>query len=300
MKRALFAVLITMMAAAAAADDGSTSTATVCSADAPVLADPQDDAALLQHLYGATQRLRIRHTLAEPATQEITVARTAGGGRDEFRLVRERRAVRHDGRVLWLVILDGAPVRGDAQNPRIDECADCRRQSLALLLQPCAGGWQAPGPAQALAAGGGFATESSYRFLPLGENRIGILQQWKGPSLRGRRELQALFALDADGRVTRVLDLLRRFEDDDCGADANTSGDDAPAACRDTLNRIEPPTDASSDWPPLQIRSRYLDEHGQTRETGYRLEFRNGQYGPESGELAPRLRPDFGARRATP
>lgn len=300
MKRVLFAALIAASATATAAADGAAAATAACSTMAPVLADPQDDAALLRHLYGATQKLHIRSALAGTATRDITSALAAGEGGDEFRLVRERRTVQHDGRALWLVILDSAPARRSAQNLRIDDCPDCRRQSHALLLQPCAGGWRASRPAQALAAGGGFAAESSFRFLPLGDDRIGILQQWKEPSVRGRRELQALFALDASGRVTRLLDLLRRFEDDDCGADANTSGDDAPAACRDTLNRIEPPTDASSDWPPLQIRSRYLDERGQTREAGYRLEYRNGRYVPLSVELAPRLRPDFGARRATP
>lgn len=297
MKRALFALLIAASAAATAVADGAASATSTCPATAPMLADPQDDAALLRHLYGATQKLPVRSALTG-TTREITAALTAGEGGDEFRLVRERRAVQHDGRALWLVILDRVPARRSAQNLRIDDCPDCRRQSHALLLQPCAGGWRALRPAQALAAGGGFAAESSFRFLPLGDDRIGILQQWKDPSVRGRRELQALFALDASGRVTRLLDLLRRFEDEDCGADAG--GDGAPTACRDTVNRIEPPTGTGGGWPPLQIRSRYLDEHGKTRETVYRLEYRNGRYVPLGVELAPRLRPDFASRHTTP
>jgi hypothetical protein len=73
-KRALFAMLIAEAAAAASADDDSMSAAAVCSTTAAVLADPQDDAALLQHLYGTTQRLRLRHALAEPATAEVAAA----------------------------------------------------------------------------------------------------------------------------------------------------------------------------------------------------------------------------------
>lgn len=303
MKCAALSLAAAMLVATAtqAADAPAQATA-ACATTTPTINDLRDDATVLRGLYGATQTLREARVSVVPAT--FVAAATSESGSEEFRVLRERRAVLRDGQAAWLLILESVPVKRDAEGLRLNDCPDCRRRGYALLLQACAGGWQPQGPAQTLATGGSSAAPSSYRFLDLSRERVGIVQQWaEYGGWRSQRELQTLFALHPSGKATRVLDLLRRLKDNiyECGMDASSDKDAPPPICRDTLNRIEATDDATAEWRPLRIGNRFLDEHGRTRETFYRLVFRDGRYQPEIGELAPRLRPDFApSRRKNP
>lgn len=297
-RAALLLVAIALIATTVRAADAPAQAAVACAATKPPITDLKDDAAVLRGLYGTTQILHdTRVPLGRPPA-ELAVAATDESGTEEFRMLRERLSVLRDGHAAWLLILDSVPVTRDAQDLRVYRCADCRNRGYVLLLQACAGGWQPQGPAQPLATGEGFAAASSYRVFDLGRERLGILQQWGG--FYDRRERQTLFALQPSGKTTRVLELLRRFEDDtsSCGMDAYSSKRD-PSPCRGVLNRIEAIGDATAEWRPLRVDSRFLDEHGKAREAHYRLVFRNGSYQPETGELASLLSPDFASRGST-